>query len=173
MISRNNNHLNPLNFISYQYFFIFLLYILYINFNKKPYDYVTYFIISLGIPITILGSILSDYYFKNYITVPDIILKNIYIYNLVNVTVHLLPALYLVSNYQVLIKNSKKTKYVINKSIVLLIVILLYNILKIDSYQIYKTIWKISKNKYIFFKSFIILGYILILLYINKIIDNR
>lgn len=73
--------------ISGQIFFLLLLYY-YIRLNNKIPDYITFFILIVGIPITIVGTITQILYTKNINKVLKI--NNIENY-LLNLITHIIP----------------------------------------------------------------------------------
>ena len=154
---------NILKYISYQSFFIFLIYIFSVKFlNKKPDDYITYFILTICLSISIIGYILTHKYRKKSTTETTIIE-----FNIINFLTHLVPSLYLLFNFNYLIKISTKTDLGLFKSILLSILLLLINLYVINSYRIYKDIWDIDYKTFIQYALCIILLYLILVIYIN------
>lgn len=131
--------------ISGQIFFLLLLYY-YIRLNNKIPDYITFFILLVGIPITIVGTITQILYTKNINKVLKI--NNIENY-LLNLITHIIPGICIIYNFKYLIKTSIKTKNALYKTLLLIFIFGFINLFVIDNYSLYNKLWDFSFKDYI------------------------
>lgn len=150
--------------ISAQIFFFILLYY-YIRLNNKIPDYITFFILIIGIPITIVGTISQILYTKNINKVLKI--GNIENY-LLNFITHVIPGMYIIYNFKYLIKTSIKTKNALFKTILLILVFIFVNLYIIDNYSLYNKLWGFSFEDYINIIKITIIFCIIIFLLVLK-----
>ena len=150
--------------ISCQVFFLILLYY-YIRLDNKISDYITFFILILGIPITIVGTITQILYTKNINKVLKINNIENYLLNLIS---HIIPGIYIIYNFKYLIKTSIKTKNALYKTLLLIFIFGFINLFIIDNYSLYNKLWGLSFNNYINIVKITLIFFIIIFLLVLK-----
>ena len=150
--------------ISGQVFFLVLLYC-YIRLNNKIPDYVTFFILIVGIPITIVGTITQIIYTKNINKVLKINNIENYLLNLIS---HIIPGIYIIYNFKYLIKTSIETKNALYKTLLLIFIFGFINLCIIDTYNLYNKLWGFSFKNYINIVKITLIFCIIIFLLVLK-----
>lgn len=140
------NVYNLFSYISYQIFFVYLFFYIY-SLYFPYYDYVFYSIISLIITINGLGFFLAFIHRYNF----NKFLKNIYIVNLRNFLIHIVPLIHVFYNFNFFKSNIIRTH---NSLFITFIIILLYiaiYFLVFKNYKLYLKIWNIKLNKFLIY----------------------
>ena len=150
--------------ISGQIFVLLLLYY-YIRLNNKIPDYITFFILIVGIPIIIIGTITQILYTKNINKILKI--GNIENY-LINFISHIIPGIYIIYNFKYLIKSSIKTKNALYKTLLLIFIFGFINLFIIDNYSLYNKLWGFPYKDYINIVKIILMFCIIIFLLVLK-----
>ena len=156
---------NLFNYISYQIFFVYLFFYIY-SLYFPYYDYVFYSIISLIITINGLGFFLAFIHRYNL----NKFLNNIYIVNLRNFLIHIVPLIHVFYNFNFLKSNIIKTNNSLSIAAIIILVYIAIYFLGFKNYKLYLKIWNIKLNKFVIYLLLNVIFCIIVIMFIHNLL---